>query len=368
MSVSAGRVDDPPLRRTFRHAALTCGALTAALAGIVCTAGCASPSAAGEDAHSVTRTLRTLLPKGEAGTFRNTGVGENEPLAPAILTYKDAKGVGLVSASAGRLPVPVPEHLSGCPDPSEHPYSRCTLTHLKDGATLILDTSPVDEARPSAGQRWTALRTDQDGSQIAVSASNTRNNRNPAASRPTPPLDERQLADIAVSAAWKPVLAALPAPPRDSSSAASFQSLPPEKIADVISRSIPHGLRTADRGGAPGYGHLTVDDGSGKCLVAVTVQRWKPDDPALESIFEGAVRNPDGTRVKSTRSHPGKGGEGAVEWSVDTWRPDGLRIAVTELNAKAYKLPGTRRTPALGVDQLKRIALSEAWQDASADE
>ncbi|MFG2134594.1 hypothetical protein ACGFNV_43490 [Streptomyces sp. NPDC048751] len=368
MSVSAGRVDDPPLRRTFRHAALTYVALATALAGIACTAGCASSSAAGEDGHSVTRTLRTLLPQGDAGTFSATGVEKNEPLAPVILTYKDAKGVGLVSASVGRLPVPVPEHLSGCPDPSEHPYSRCSLTHLENGATLILDTSPVDEAQPSAGQRWTAVRTDQDGSQIAVSASNTRNNKDAASSRPTPPLDERQLTDIAVSAAWKPVVAALPAPPRDPSPAAAFQSLPAEKVTEVVSRSIPHGLRTADRGGAPGYGHLTVDDGAGKCLVAVTVQRWKPDDPALESLFEGAVRNPDGTRVKSTRSHPEKGGEGAVEWSVDTWRPDGLRIAVIELNAKAYKLPGTRRTPALGVDQLKRIALSEAWRDASADE
>ena len=103
MSVSAGRVDDPPLRRTFRHAALTYGALAAALAGIACTAGCASPSAAREDGHSVTRTLRTLLPQGEAGAFRDTGVRENEPLAPVILTYEDAKGVGPVERP--QLPV-----------------------------------------------------------------------------------------------------------------------------------------------------------------------------------------------------------------------------------------------------------------------
>ncbi|MEW2487420.1 hypothetical protein [Streptomyces sp. NPDC048411] len=87
----------------------------------------------------------------------------------------------------------------------------------------------------------------------------------------------------------------------------------------------------------------------------------------MEKIFKGSAREADGTRVKITRSHPEKGGEEAVEWSVDTWRPDGLRIAVSELNAHAYRLPGTRRDPALGVGQLKKIALSEAWRAALSE-
>ncbi|MER5204087.1 hypothetical protein [Streptomyces sp. NPDC002825] len=290
----------------------------------------------------------------------------NDPLAPATLIYTDADGIGQVSASVGRVPLPLPPQLSPCPDLSEHPFSRCTLTHLDDGATLIFDESPADETRPSVGRRLTAVRTDRNGGMVAVSASNTRDNRNSSPSRPTPPLNARQLTDIAVSTAWKPVLAAVPAPPRGSVSPPSFQSLPAAKVTEVITQNLPGHLRTADRGGTPGYGHLTVDDGRGKCLVAVTVQQWEPDDEALTRVFRGATRRADGVRVKVTRSHPEKGGEGAVLWSVDIWHPDGLRVAVNELNAKAYRLPGTRSEPALGIDELKTIALSDAWRTALA--
>lgn len=362
MSASVERADDSSLQRTFRHAALAAAVTCAAFA-----AGCASPPTTTENSHSVRHTLRALLPQGGGLEVRDFGATRNEPLAPAVLTYRDARGSGQVSASVRRLPVRDSQQLSLCPDLSEHPYSRCTLTRLENGATLILDKSPVDEAKPSAGKRWTAVRTDRDGGQIAVSESNTSYDRSSSPSRPTPPLSGRQLTDIVISARWKPVLAAIPSPPPGSSPVSSFQYLPAAKITDIISRSVPRGLRTADRGGAAGYGHLTADDGRGRCLVAVTVQQWKPGDEALEKIFKGSAREADGTRVKITRSHPEKGGEEAVEWSVDTWRPDGLRIAVSELNAHAYRLPGTRRDPALGVGQLKKIALSEAWRAALSE-
>ncbi|WP_143664544.1 hypothetical protein [Streptomyces sp. NRRL B-24572] len=109
-----------------------------------------------------------------------------------------------------------------------------------------------------------------------------------------------------------------------------------------------------------------MDDGQGKCLVAVTVQQWEPGDEALTRVFRGATTQADGVRVKVTRSHPEKGGDGTVLWSVDIWHPDGLRVAVNELNAKAYRLTGTRSEPALGIDELKMIALSDAWRTALA--
>ncbi|MFG2115978.1 hypothetical protein ACGFRB_25660 [Streptomyces sp. NPDC048718] len=246
------------------------------------------------------------------------------------------------------------------------------MTKLDNGATLLLDRSPVDETKPSAAQRWTAVRIDRDGGQVAVSASRDSGSGgggdSSARPRTGPALDGRQLTDIAVSARWNPVLAAVPAPPQGASPAPSFQYLPAARITEVVRRAIPQGLRTADEGGAPGYGHLTVDDGRGSCLIAVTVQKWKPGDKALEEIFEGAARQTDGTRVKTTRDHPRKGGKGAVAWSVDTWRSDGLRVAVTELNTHAYRLPGKRSDPALGVDRLKELALSDAWRTAIAEE
>ncbi|MBD0710931.1 MULTISPECIES: hypothetical protein [unclassified Streptomyces] len=362
MSASVERDHPSSLpRRASAYTALA--ALCVVLAG-----GCGSPSAPGfshDGPPSVAHTLRALVPRGEGFDVRDSGAVVNDPLAPVLLTYR---GAGQVSASVGRLPLPVPPRLSQCPDTSEHPYSRCVLTRLGNGATLVLDKSPADEAHPDAGQRWTAVRTGRDGGQVVVSASSTSDGGGSSPRRPAPPLSDRQLAEIAVSDRWEPVLAAVPSPPPGSSPTRSFQYLPAATITEIVRGAVPGGLRTGDEGGAAGYGHLTVDDGRGRCLVAVTVQEWEPGDKAMEEIFRGAVREADGTRVRLAREHPRKGGEGALAWSVDIWRPDGLRVAVTELNTHAYRLPGVRRDPALPVDRLKEIALSGAWRAALSAE
>jgi hypothetical protein len=51
----------------------------------------------------------------------------------------------------------------------------------------------------------------------------------------------------------------------------------------------------------------------------------------------------------------------AVLWSVDTVRPDGLRVVVSELNAAGYQQPISRKTPVLSVAQLTAIATSGTW-------
>lgn len=146
---------------------------------------------------------------------------------------------------------------------------------------------------------------------------------------------------------------------------AVVQTLPADRVTDVVTRALPKGLRVADAGGQPGFGHLTVDDGRGRCLVAVTVQRWKPGDPDIGKVFGKARELPDGTRVLTSRAPSSKGGAHAVEWRADTLTTDGLRVLVSEVNARAYRLPGTRSTPVLSLDRLVRVARDPAWGEAA---
>ncbi|SNX88429.1 hypothetical protein SAMN06272735_8878 [Streptomyces sp. TLI_55] len=168
---------------------------------------------------------------------------------------------------------------------------------------------------------------------------------------------------MADSEKWRPVLASLPDVPAPAAPSVD-QSLPADRITAIIERSLPSGLDVAHAGGQPGFGHLTVDDGLGACLVAVTVQHWKPDDADIAALFAKARTTPDGTRVLTSRTPSAKGGSGAVEWRVDTLSRNGVRVLVSEVNARAYHLPGTRTTPALDIDRLTRIARDGTWQEA----
>ncbi|GAA2345926.1 hypothetical protein OKJ48_09775 [Streptomyces kunmingensis] len=137
--------------------------------------------------------------------------------------------------------------------------------------------------------------------------------------------------------------------------------MPARRITRIIADALPQGVRVADEGGQPGYGHLTVDDGHGKCLIAVTVQRWKPADPTIGKIFAKARKLTDGTLVMTGTGPATNGGEGATEWRADSLRPDGLRVLATEVNARAYRLPGTRHTPALPPAELTKLVRSAEW-------
>jgi hypothetical protein len=94
------------------------------------------------------------------------------------------------------------------------------------------------------------------------------------------------------------------------------------------------------------------------------VQKWKAGDPDIGAVFEKARHLPDGSRLLTSTGQPEHGGKGAVEWRADSLSSDGLRVSVSELNARAYKLPGARPTPALGIDRLTEIVVNAAWRKA----
>ncbi|TYK52434.1 hypothetical protein [Actinomadura decatromicini] len=325
---------------------------------VLTIASCASARSEapkGVSAQQMVHLLQSQLPPGELSGQQGHGLSSRSGPAPsAQLLFGSNGNAAKVSVKLNRWPVPVPVQYAQCPDTTYHPYSHCTQTVLPTGARLVLDRSPSDEDHPSAGELLSALLTYEDGRQVFVSETG----------RPTLPLTHRQLAAVATSSRWNPVLAAMPepsAPPRSG----SVSRLTAPEINRILQRLLPAGVRAGRPGGADGFGHLAVDDGHGKSLVAVNVQRWRPGDAAMTQVFRNAVTLPDGTRVSTRRGPAPRGGAGAIEWTVDTLGADGLRVVISTLNAGAYRLPADRSAPALTLEQLQRIALDPAWRRAT---
>ncbi|MFI9557378.1 hypothetical protein [Nonomuraea endophytica] len=269
------------------------------------------------------------------------------------MVFEAGGSTAKVAVKLNRWPVPVPVQYAQCPDTAYHPYSRCSQTILPGGAGLVLDRSPSDEDDPAGGELLSALLTYRDGKQVFVSE----------AGRRALPLTHDHLAAVATSPVWHPVLAAIPAPPALPRTG-SVPRLTAPQISRIIGRLLPNGVRAGRPGGADGFGHLTVDDGRGKSLVAVNVQKWKPGDAAMTQVFRKAVTLPDGTRVSTRQGPAARGGPGTIEWTVDTLGADGLRVVISAINAGAYRLPAGRGTPALSPERLRRIALDPAWRQA----
>ncbi|MFS4095836.1 hypothetical protein [Streptomyces sp. AF1A] len=301
-----------------------------------------------------------MLPRGTFSEEHGQGLSDKPGTPPhAQLVFSGGGKAAAMAVTLNKWPVPVPAQLSQCPDTAYHPYSHCTQTALAGGATLVLDRSPVDEKRPAGPVLLTALLTGKDGKQVLVSET-TSSKGQEASGKTSLPLSLGQLSHLATSSVWHPVLGAMPAPPALHRTA-GIARMTGQQISHVIEQLLPAGMHATQKGGSDGFGHVTVDDGRGKSLVAVNVQRWKRGDSDMAKLFATAGTLPDGTRIKVRRGPASRGGKGAVEWTVDTLRKDGLRVVISTVNAGAYQLPADRREPALNITQLKQIVLNSAW-------
>ncbi|WP_329536891.1 hypothetical protein OG568_50745 (plasmid) [Streptomyces sp. NBC_01450] len=337
----------------------------AGLSAVVLT-GCDSSQSAARpsvsetaSAQEMVRLLEASLPQGKTSGQRGEGVSTKPGTLPsAELVFQRGGRSAHVQVMLGRIPVPLPAEVSQCPDTAVHPYSRCTITTLPDGATLVQDQSPHQEKNPSGGKVLTARLIFDDGRQILVSQ--VADPQAKADSAVTAlPLTLKQLTAVATSSTWEPVLNTVPTPPAGGSG--GWQPTGKE-ISLVLEQLLPAGISHAQPGGTEGFGHLVVDDGHGKSLVAVNVQRWKPSDDGMAKLFAKGETLPDGTRLSIRKNPANRGDKGTIEWTVDTFRKDGIRIVVSALNAPAYALAPTRPDPALDIAELKKIALDPAWQ------
>ncbi|MDX2514824.1 hypothetical protein PV355_06645 [Streptomyces stelliscabiei] len=326
--------------------------------------GSGSPGSGSPSAQQMVHVLEALLPEGRLSGQRGQGLGSGSAAPSAALVYGRDGNQAKVSVSLYRWGLPVPSLVLQCPDTAYAPFSRCTETRLPDGGRLTMDRSPEDGSEPSGVEVLTAQFTYGGGEQVVVKQTETRPGQWAADEDASLPLAGEQLSAVATSPRWKPVLSRMPKPP-DTERTESSPGVAGKEIARTLAVLLPAGLRARRPAGAEGFGHVVVDDGRGESLVAANVQRWKPGDDRMAKVFEKSTTLPDGTRVRSAKEPSAHGGKGAVEWSVDILRDDGLRVVVMAVNARGYGVSASRTEPALTLRQLRRIALDRTWRDVA---
>ncbi|MEV7775599.1 hypothetical protein [Kitasatospora sp. NPDC086791] len=118
---------------------------------------------------------------------------------------------------------------------------------------------------------------------------------------------------------------------------------------------------------------LVFDDGQGKSLVQLGIQKHRPGqgqprtcptDLELARIDSCAVTTlPDGSRLQLLQGYEYSDGRaGTKEWSAALSGPDGREITVSEWNAAQEKgAPDSRPAPPLTLDQLRAVVTDRSW-------
>ncbi|MFJ6611682.1 hypothetical protein ACIQPT_15570 [Streptomyces sp. NPDC091289] len=123
---------------------------------------------------------------------------------------------------------------------------------------------------------------------------------------------------------------------------------------------LPEGLTVSDETDSEDeFASVVVDDGKGRSLVQINVQRDMRD--VAGDLYGEATTLPDGTLLATSKAPGEKGGAGVVWWTADTMRPDGMRVVVSAFNSGEQSTPATRPEPALTMDQLTALATSPEW-------
>ncbi|MFE2425991.1 hypothetical protein ACFXJ5_04395 [Streptomyces sp. NPDC059373] len=303
----------------------------------------ASDQATGDDTIAL---LKGLLPKGK---FSQESGGADS----ASLVYDDGHGASAISVLLSR----VSNDPLSCPGTAYAAKgSTCKVTRLDGGGEFYLSQGYEYPDRRVDTKLWNAVLTTSDGRRIDVSEWNAPAEKDAAVTRTNPPLTPAQLRAIAGADDWTPVFDSIPTP----TPVLTTPTATTKQILNVVTGLLPSGLSTQLPPATETFPHLTVDDGHGKSLVEINYDHWGTEG-YTDAIFAGATVLPDGTKVVVRKQPADKGVAGAVLWTVDTVRPNGLRVAVSELNAAGYHQATSRKTPVLSVAELKAIATSATW-------
>ncbi|MFI6702690.1 hypothetical protein ACIBJC_27725 [Streptomyces sp. NPDC050509] len=329
------------------------GAATAEPRALVTGAGAASGG-------GLTGALARLLPEGELSDTAESRNGG----ATVRGVFDDGEGRAEVSVGLSRVNATEAGDQVTCPARAYTPYDSCDTTELTDGSQLMILQGYVYPDRREDTKNWRAVLLTSDGFLVDASEYNAPAEKGAEISRPDPPLDRATLKALVTSDEWRGTAARLPAPPRgrgpgggDGGGSAGRSDV---QVGTVFASLLPTALKVYDQGRQENeFAYAVVDDGKGRSLVQINVQPGMSG--VVGELFGGATTLPDGTQVKATKQNGEKGGAGVVQWTVDTIRPDGLRVVVSAFNSGAQNTPATRATPALTLEQLTTIATSEKW-------
>ncbi|MEU8617971.1 hypothetical protein [Streptomyces sp. NPDC048623] len=285
--------------------------------------------------------------------------------------YDDGKGKAGVSVGLYRAGDTEESGLGQvtCPDKVAVPYDDCTTQNLPDGSRLMVFQGYEYPDKRVETKNWRAVLLTKDGFLVDASEYNAPTEKDSAISRENPPFDPAQLKALVTAEGWRPLLKQIPAPvPVKGQPGGGHAALPPEpsgaQVQATLRSLLPkgQGLKVVGKGGGGEHGYLVLDDGKGRSLVEINVQR-DMNDVRGDLFGSGDVTTlPDGTVVKLTKQPGEKGGEGVVWWCADTLAEDGFRVVVSAFNAGTQHEAATRAEPALTTEQLKAIALSPKWR------
>ncbi|MFF7448753.1 MULTISPECIES: hypothetical protein [unclassified Streptomyces] len=307
--------------------------------------------------------ISTLKEQLGYGKFsQETGRGTED--APyAWLVWDDGDGGSVVSVNMDRIE-PGTENarqLTECPDKAFTPYDSCRTNRLDNGSVLrILQGYEYPDKREPT-KHWTADLITPKGQHVAVYEWNAEAEKGSPVTREDPPLDAAELKKLVTAPAWLTAVDAIPKEDRPSPAGPEETAAPTTDIRKTLVDLLPDGLTPVSRGGdESGWGYVVVDDGTGKSLVEINVQPGM-GDLLGGSLFEGAEEVGDGTMLVTREDAGDKDVPGAVRWTVDTVRINGLRVVVSALNASGPHDAPSRAKPAVTMEQLKKIALSSKW-------
>lgn len=349
----------------------TTGAFTAGLLGggaektSVAAPGELKPSPTGVDSRQrptgggnvsgeqLVQVLKELLPGGTLTGTTGRGTAEG-PMAGGV--YDDGNGKAAINVGMWRLdPGGVQaKELTVCPDPDNVPVDGCTSKNLAGGSRLLVVKGYEYPDRRVDTKAWRATLVTKEGYVVDASEWNAAAEKDAPISRPTPPLDPTQLEALVRSEKWLPAL-------RDLTPAEKEQPVPPGRglnrpTLPVLLSHLPDDLTVVRKEGGGEFAEVRLDDGNG--VFHVTVQLQEGMSGVLESFNpKGRIKTlPDGTKIVREQRPGEKGGEGVVWWTVDTVRPDGVRIIVSAFNSPAQHLAATRPEPGVTMALMEKIA------------
>ncbi|MFD6189727.1 hypothetical protein [Streptomyces sp. NPDC060275] len=384
--VTAGRARG---RRALlrRRAAVVSGVAAVALAGVggvlvlpaddpagpdrsstasAASAGTATADAAVFTGDDLLRELKGLLPRGTYG--EESARGSDHQLGPAAhLVYDEGAGAAAIGMGFARVEPGSAQvrELMACPDRNVTPYDDCTSDRLPDGSLLKLYQGYEYPDLRVDTKLWTADLVTAEGQHVSVLEWNSPAEKDAPVSRDEPPLSTERLRALVTAGVWRKVADAIPKSPKPSRSAAPRTERPEvsgKSAGATLSALLPGKLDVVAHSGQESeYAYVVVDDGRGRSLVQINVQYGMGD--VAGQLYADGETLPDGTRV-ATRQGPGeKAGSGVVMWTVDTLRPGpaGFRVVISAFNTGDQNKGATRDAPALTMEQLRGIALSEQW-------
>lgn len=305
--------------------------------------------------------FKRLLPKGQLSDVEARGT-DDEPGPGVSGVYDDGYGKAAIGVSltrtdpAGRSAADVLK----CPDKNFVEHDACEVDMLPDGGRIQLFKGYEYPDRREPTKLWRATLVTPEGYQVDVQEWNAPAEKGAKVSRVDPPLSVSQLKEFAISTLWRPALSDLPA-----AGAEPQTPLAPVTVADagvILESLLPQsGLTVTGRGGSGDYGYVVLDDGKGASFVQVNAQQGM--GPLLAGRFGAADATtlPDGTKVVVEQQPGEKGGADVVMWTVDTLRPNGLRVVISAFNSGSQNKAATRKEPALTMEELRRIALDPKW-------